>query len=998
MKKNTRNSICVFLLAVIVCCITGAFSAFAKNDVYTLTGEYKSGYYKDSELEIYKANAGGSTYAGKVIFPSGRTYKGESVLLSESGAYKVEYDLPTEKLVYDFKVYDRLYQAGNNEAEYESARSFATDNNGNTATKAGIYAELTENSSFTYNKVFDISEKTENDLLFSANVIATDTGVIDFQSLTVRFTDAHDAANYFEVTLWHNYNGDPAINLDNDKTNYLRTNAAGQKSTGIENGTKKCVDEYGIWTICSMANIGHDGGNVYAETFDVYYDYATKKVYGNKNNGSWTRLIADLDDPSHFDEPWQGFTTGECYVSLYAKYFYMQRGGVFVTKIVDDDGADFKNNIVIDDEGPKITIDFEDYEETDLPVAVVGCGYKAYAANAYDPDSEVKDVKIRAWFNYHTSSKTAVELKDGIFTPKRAGVYTLEYVCKDYFLNETIKTADIIAINADGTFDVEFVGEYATRAETGTNIPIADYTLVGAVGKSVVTTQILKGKTLIAENVNSFTFRESGVYTVGYLASDRAGQSIERFYNVTVENGRTPKAEKEPIFPRFYIAGYENYVPELYVIDYSDGGRRLKCSVFVMQNGTKVKVDKGVFTPLENGGDCTVIYEAQGKNGKFEKSYSVKCVSVTRDGVKGKIDKKNLFYSENGVTSEYKIPSAEDASEIGTYRFTENGKITFVNPLPMNDFSLEASAVSENCNKILFTLEDYENKNIRLELVVTAKDADSAYVSVNGGTQRVVDGITLSSAARKITLTYNDVTKTIGLDYDNYLITVGDFVGFPSGKAYLSVSADGDTPAEIAIRKVCNQQITDSVRDNSDPILSIVGEYGAEYSLGKKLTVFKAIYQDMITPYIGVKMKIVDPNGNAVADTDGVLLDGVSAEEEHVITLAKYGQYRLCYIDNEGEIVGDFYFNVMDEEAPQVDLRDVETSYKLGDKIKPSARATDNVCGNVEAFITIETPEGKIELVGREYTFTKTGVYKITAFAFDDSGNYGFKTVTVTVK
>ena len=88
-------------------------------------------------------------------------------------------------------------------------------------------------------------------------------------------------------------------------------------------------------------------------------------------------------------------------------------------------GAELKGTE--DKEGPEITVDFGEYEENNLPEAFKGEEYPVFDFTAYDYFTEVKSTSVKVFYDYNSSARKEVTIKNGKFVPDRTGQYTIEY-------------------------------------------------------------------------------------------------------------------------------------------------------------------------------------------------------------------------------------------------------------------------------------------------------------------------------------------------------------------------------------------------------------------------------------------------------------------------------------------------------------------------------------------------------------------------------------------
>lgn len=974
-----------------------------------------------------------------VTYPNGVCERTDKVSCNQSGTYKVEYKAERDGRSYyaeqTFTVYQSLYTSDkkSNVVQYQADREFAKieyqkDENGNTdgtvtvvetTQVGGLYVPLTSGSTFTYNKVFDISDKTKNDIVFSCNIVASEDGYCDFLQLTVRFTDVYDASNYVDVVLWHNYTATPGADqregedaheydVRKDRDNYLRAGASNQPVSGNDNGTIWKNGRYGMRTKISMMNCPAYNDRA-TDTFDIRFDYAEKAVYGPERSGN--QAIIDLDNPEHFTDLWSGFTTGECTVSMFASNFQKSSGAVFIQSIFDDGAAEFATNYLTDTTAPTLDVDFNGADENDLPFGVVGTAYPIFTATASDLSGYVTPVATDVYYNYKSPKPIKTTVKNGTFTPTYTGVYTIVYTVRDAFGNEAKKTVDVncVAANAN-VFTVQTTDATTVTADTGRPLSVSPVTVSGNSGayRLTITAQNGDSRYEINENTLAFIPMESGTYTIVYTAEDFLGRTATASYDVTVTNANEPIFLAEAVLPKYFLAGYTHTLPALSAVDFSDSAKALATKIYVREDGgERVALNGNEYTPTKKKGDytVTVIYEAVGANGTAQKEYTVRChVDVSKGG--SKAEKKELFVYDDNVTAAYADVSGTTTKYAG-YTTGRATTLEYVNVIPAHNFSAAMYVMEgkNNFNKLSLTLTDAVYGNA-IKVTFEKYTATQIYFSINDGTKYSIDNYSFNNATSALNMQFDNLLRMVYTDNKNVGFSVttdldgNAFEGFKSGKIYLQVAFEEVSgESGIIVKEVYGQQLTSSTRDGIPPLLVLNGEYRSNVSINKPLTVYSAVCLDMIDPNVKATLTLKSPSGACVIAADGTTLQNVPIDVAYAITPTEYGKYTLTY-EIEGYNAQTFTFTVVDESAPEIRVQSVlQSEYKVGDKITVSATATDNLTENVQVYVCVNNAAGETEYVANgEYTFRKAGKYKVTFFAMDERGNYSSTSYTITVK
>ena len=209
----------------------------------------------------------------------------------------------------------------------------------------GVKLTLTDNKTITYGKTIDLSEYTFNDktnngkTLLEVSFDPKNIGSTDLDSFFVVLTDKYDSTNYISVRLKYlSYT---------PMATFMRARAANQTawvgyyydffSTARRADAATTHEEGGF--ICS-GSFTHaiDNYDFDFMSMKLYFDYETKCLYSqplwltghddlnghpeyNSRLVPW--LVYDFDSTdtelSAGNKPWNGFSTGEVILSIYAK-------------------------------------------------------------------------------------------------------------------------------------------------------------------------------------------------------------------------------------------------------------------------------------------------------------------------------------------------------------------------------------------------------------------------------------------------------------------------------------------------------------------------------------------------------------------------------------------------------------------------------------------------------------------------------------------------------
>ena len=940
-KKGRNMAIIALSCAFTLFMALGISATASDGKKFSLTEEFLSEYTLNYKLAIPTGYFGDVKADCTVIFPSGAAYRKSVAELTEAGLYEVDYYAVSGGKIYTrtkrFKVIDELYSVN----KPSSSAVYAADYEIGSEKLNGVLVTLTEGAIFQYNKVFDISGKTADDLLVRFNIIATETSEYDFKRITVRFTDIYDEKNYFDINVSDSYgNGD---------TCFAKAGASNQTLTGLQwapdayhpEVPSKRTDDFGTYVRCNFRNTPNDGNRA-TETFDAYFDYTEKRAYGSvkasssyaiAENGMRGNYICDLDDPLYYSNLWNGFTTGECTVSVFAESFVSSYGTILLTDIFGESGEDFAVNSLRDEESPEIIVD-TGYADGQTPYAVVGKKYKIFPATSKDSSRKTRGMISLVYRNYYGENPVSVTVENGVFIPDKAGDYTIVYRDEDLSGNAAEKAITVTCYAADEKSFTISAENSQVAAIVGKSYKVGDYSITGGSGRADVEIFAESGteKYSISEN-GEFIPTKSGEYTIKYGAERKlSGNSIK---------------PSESVSP--------------YAI--------------------------------------TVIYRANGKSGSSEISLSRTCYTITSGNRTDRIIKKNLFITGEGVTSGYGKATDGDNIEYAEYNLPDGKSLTYINDLPATssiDTSVTFALKDKIPSAIYFTFTDAFNPAVSVTAELFGKDG-TACLRVNGGVEYPAENVSLSGG-ELITVAYSAANGAITINGSAAIAPAisQNFAGFEKGVCRLTITVKGET--RMVVTSILNQLLSSQTeyRERS-PLFSLVKECLPEYSIGKKVTLYGAVALSLINPTTQAAVTLYAPDGSPVKDANGEIIKGRSIYSEYEFIPRVYGTYEIRYTINGADM--SYYIDVADEIAPEITINStVLTRAKKGDKINYSATAKDNLDGDVKVITTITDPTGRIRVLSGEYAFTVAGEYILSFTAKDSRGNVTQKTYKIIVK
>ena len=212
----------------------------------------------------------------------------------------------------------------------------------------GTVITLEEGDVYTAPKIVNLTGKTINDVILRFSVMPKTEDVKDVSQIFVKFTDVSNPNNYVLVKIHDN--------AQNYPWSYTLVKSTGQVFKGMDKEVLY-TEKAGFVTSATFVDA--------ASYFSLSFDYTNKQVYANRDGTQ--RIVADLDDNTTYypDGPlWNGFTTGECYVSMWASGYTAESGGKTTIFIPTTESVTYKTDYQVNvEEGTTYYVNGSAYTE-----------------------------------------------------------------------------------------------------------------------------------------------------------------------------------------------------------------------------------------------------------------------------------------------------------------------------------------------------------------------------------------------------------------------------------------------------------------------------------------------------------------------------------------------------------------------------------------------------------------------------------------------------------
>lgn len=945
-------------------------------------------------------------------FPDGKAVSND-VLLTQGGIYQVEFRAEDGGKIYRYyaklKVEADLHKTENN-AVYGSWTEEYFDVPVN-----GLMVELTDGKVYEYGNIIDLSDNTDDYATFMKfYVLPYSRGTADFTGLQITLTDAYDESKYVTIDF---------VDGDGVGDAYIRMRASNQSDMiGMQwwSDDRIVIQRNNAYGYHGLVSFNGDQSPNYTGSytrmeFDLGYDTSEQVVYGThawKSSGEvgLSHVMSRLADTDVYKEAFEGFTTGEVRMSIRAYNFNSSKGRMFITDI---DGQDLAKTTVMDNTPPRIVVDTLEYEENNLPQAIVGEAYPIFTAQAMDDQCGNLPLNVRVcYMGEHRLYD--VNVQNGKFVPAQAGKYVLLYSAEDYYGNISQKEIIVIAGN-EIPLDIQWE-EYTENAYTGQKIAIANWNCTG--GHGIVALKSVKAIHESGEEFeiadSSFVPTKSGNYVISYVFEDYLGKITEVEYTLSVTNSQNPVLNTEPVLPMAVIDGGVYNLPQLTAADYSTGEyKTVEAEIWVEDAAGKRLVEKGQYQAAgTNGTKATVIYVFTTDNGELVQQYSVPIGNLNAAEEK-MFDLAGLIISENCETV---VLDSKENYYIST---KQDGQFLFARELLANGFNLKFN-IGNKANGVFhggdldcvrLTLIDTENRQDRISIDILRREdvTTSSLISVNGGTKFSMNGSFDGSTNYPFEISYNDETKAVtagavlNVDVETYA-DGREFSGFQSGKIYCIVEfvGVGSTGALMELISVNGQPFNHGpIRDRIAPSYTLTAPMSICYSLGDTAKLPTALVSDVLSMNAHIKVSVMNPNREYVTAQDGTLLEMVDTNA-YEITLDQIGTYLVTFSvwdDNGGPVsTVSRSIVVLDNTAPILTAKQEKIKATAGKEVSVKIFHADDEGQEITVYIFVQNASGKLTVVnGETYTFEAAGSYQLVAIAYDSVGNMARMNVPVEV-
>lgn len=864
--------------------------------------------------------------------------------------------------------------------------------------ETGIDIRLAPKDEVKINKVVDLrhskfdGESSFIDFYFNPIQV----GKPDAYTFYMTLTDIHDDANWIIVRLKSWSDMGPWA----DGNTYIDCKAPNQEFTTASNDledfyyAKRDQNNKHGWYISLVSMCGRNANGVTQnDQLSFYFDVDEKQIvtnhaYYNPSVPYEKACITDFDDPKFYnlnkEKLWDGFTTGEVYVSFSAFDFNGASANLFVTSML---GVDFNEDFV-DVTAPKITVNYQGYAEDSLPFAVINRPYRVFGAYAYDTSDAFLPVETNVYFDYE-GKKIITSLTDGCFTPTKTGIYTIEYRARDHYGNEAIKTVEIAVYTDSEYATFSFVMNQV--ALVGQKRKLIDQVeLVNFNGVPSLTVSVFDGhQTIYLDDDYYFTSEYSGAYRVKVEARDYIKTYVKEFDFYVLANNK-PVFDEDYKLRKYFAKDVEYVLENIKAKAYTPKGfQLLDAEVYYSYDGatfTKVSQNRVTFT---TAGMITLKYVASAHGESSEILYTAEVVDV--DHLNG-LKMEKYFKVLNGEATYH--PTDNDLEMV-----VSNGTtLEFINPIQVHNLILNFNVMADfnKLEQINFYLTDLHDDNVALKLSYE-KNFTGSLFRINDGEETIFVKSDFSGAeASLFRLEYDESDYTVTPTANVAIVPTKtlngkSFNGFPSRFAHLKIEFVTASP-KVGIHnlKINGQSFFNLDEDIFKPQILVKRNSGNK-RLNEVVLLEHATFADVFSDNLEATMSVKTPSGGYAVATDGTVLNAsCDPGRDYEIRCDEIGTYTVSYtcFDGAGMVARyNYVFNAIDNVPPTISVSNMVTRAKVGEMV-PIAKAevSDNY-SEATYFTIVEYPDGSMQHVSDRFEATLPGTYRVFYYVSDRDGN-----------
>ncbi len=1045
MKKKSFVLISI-LLTCLVCSLIGFFAmetTYATNvevvDIHS--NEIKDNYVVNSEVEFPSSvtvNYRDNTYTatnGVVVYPNGESYVLSKHLLDVKGEYEIKYFYLEQNLKIiaskTFEVLDKYYGFNVDDGSY-----IQTTNDDNVelydACTEGIKINLKDGNTFFFSEPINLN-KVDGAMQSIINITPImgkhivepiewdDSGKeINWaneytpyaKKLFIRLTDCYNSNVYVDF-----------IYSFSNQTGYFRAGSNTQADVGVM-GRQKNDKESSIVKFFNLEGKPYSAwfgayGALNVNMYNSRYRNGTSLYFDNDNNIAYFELLGDskgqtiindlMNSDYYGNTLFEGFTTGEVYLSMWAEEYVDSSltveihsiGQYSAKELIAQKELDYRDTVK-----PEIVLDTVMTDEKGF-YAAIGDIVTIPSVTSYDVNS-VDSVKVNVYRNYGESNQVKVAVNQNKFKITSVDVYTIEYSQKDKFGNENFFTVKVLPKYVENSQSIYIQTLKLTSLQAGLAYTLPEYEIktinryefVNCSIRAEHEKQIIE----IDSELKTFVPEYSGEYKIIYYLNDNFSSSVYS-YTINCQASNNVYFRELPILPKYFVKGHKYNLGEIFAYTYESGKpSKVYANLYASFDGNaNVKVENSYAVDILGEQKVKFTYEY---NGTAVYSQEVPIINVSDPSGK-EIDLFKYFIGDVDYVDELENGKRPSDMVLKANAYG-NAKIEFINAINYQNFTMKTKTISE--------LSDFAS--IKYTLIGVQDSSQKVVFEVKKygeNTQFLIDGILTFSISKPLidgkvkTLSYTKSNSQI--IYDSY-VSVYD-LDFTGALVYLEIEFTGVTgDAGIAISEINKQKFSGQyTKDKISPQV-IVNDYRGEYLVGTVVDIPVPIFTDVLSQidYDKLYLTVKDQTGASVTAKDGTVLDlsGLEVLKLYQVDVEKISSYFITYVvqDSAGvKVIYQYSIVGIDMEGPSINISGKvkeNINIKVGDTVNFDYTVMDNVTKveEIKVFVKLynENTATYSSVEGKKIVFNQKGVYTVKIIALDEASNMSVKSFTVVVK
>ena len=928
-----------------------------------------------------------------VYYPNNTAKQGDTHTLSFAGDYKIVYTLKLEGVVLQaektVRVINRNWRVHSDSStvEYTTLQVKNSSKPDGTA-MSGLSVNLAAGDTFEYTVPIDISQQTLNNFV-TINPLQT-ANTAQAQDVIVRLTDAYDPTNYIDFLLW--YNAGDSINA--------RAGGGKQGVSGVSVDARDFVDtkpvffdgvrhlawysRYGC-TLKTGANAGSSTGYSWiynSETHEIRLDHQRGVAGGD--------LVTQLrNEDIYGDALFEGFTTGEVYLSVYADRYVGSSVQFEISRINGLTGTKLQLADYEDTKAPLLDVDYTPTTDNAVFVAQ-GEEVAVFDAKVWDVSKSSLDVSV--YYNYESNAPSSVYLKDGKFTAALPGAYTIVYVATDAFGNTTSEKVVVNSVDKENGKAIDFAVEALTEIFAGKETVLPVYEVSGLNGDVSVETRVIAPNGTATVVNDKFLPLYVGTYTVEYRYYDAISEYTHS-YTVPCKTSDAELFLDQLSVPRYFIKDAKYSLDDLkaYVFT-ADQPTAVNAEFFVRYDGETEYVKTNVNEFTVTGSESAQVKYVYG-----DAMLESPVIPIVDVGFGGSIVLGGYFQGD------FEIEETYDSVRYTSNQTKGDNRLQFINTVSFSNLELNFTVpLGAYYRGLKITLTDYYDRSNTT--VIEFYNVDGRLTAVVDGTLYKGTGNFADGNVKRFF--YNNSTNKFIMPNGTSVAYLNKFT---TDNCLLDIELIGITgEAYLDVHTINGQPFQKTFFDVIQPMIFIKSPAG-QRSLGDEIVLEPASYTDVISPslYGMLKLAVTDPSGNYVTSKEGILMDGtVLGTQRYTFDATKYGNYRITYSTQDQS--GNSYAAtpvviIADETAPTVTINgsNTVTVKRLSVYTINNFTVADNYSATEKLTVTpivIDEKHHSVISVGTRFEAKYAGTYTVYVYCEDEAGNSSYATFTLIVE